>query len=304
MDQVVKRVVVTGAEGFIGKRLVKCLAAEGYAVLALDQNPHTEPPLPGVEYRVSDLSDPAGILANASLEREGFALVHLAWALRRGASFSDQALDVRLLAGLLDKLGDRGMRQLLAVGSADEYGQRSGVLLEDDEPVLPLTPYGWGKRAARLMALSWAQRTGMPLLWIRPVVIYGPGQTGDMLIPYAIHRALARQNAEFSDGLQERDFVYVDDVVEGIVRGVQRAPRGVHSVNLGCGVPVKVRDVLVEIARLLDAASLFRLDAKNRRPGEPEVRVAEVRKAEDVLGWRARVDWREGLRMTCEAARQ
>ena len=116
-----------------------------------------------------------------------------------------------------------------------------------------------------------------------------------MLVPYAIRQALSRQPADFTDGEQLRDFVYVDDVVSAIVSGVERQLAGVNIVNLGGEEPVRIRDVLSEVARLYDAEDLWRFGARPRRQGEPEMQVADISRAKNLLDWRPTVSWREGL---------
>jgi nucleoside-diphosphate-sugar epimerase len=297
------RVLLTGAQGFIGRRLVTRLAAEGAEVLAVDQVPAREPLPPDVRGEVSDLGNSAALVSRHWKSAGPFSLVHLAWDLQRRDRWSAQAGAVRVLAGLIEDLTSAGLERVIAMGSAEEYGTRGGRLAEDDAPGLPLSPYGWAKRAAGEMVASWAGRTGRRALWLRPFVVYGPGQGGDMAIPYAIRRARERAAADFTDGLQQRDFVFVDDVVEAIVGGLSAEWRGAELVNLGWGRPVALRDVLDEIARLLGAGDLFRFGARPRRVGEPEVQVADTARAEERLGWRPRVEWREGVRRTCGITR-
>src|SRR2546429_167434 len=82
--------------------------------------------------------------------------------------------------------------------------------------------------AARELLRAWALAAGAPALWLRPFVVYGPGQTGSMVLPYAVAQAQAGQPARFSDGEQRRDFVYVDDVAEAFFAAAARAPAGFH----------------------------------------------------------------------------
>ena len=288
--------VVTGAQGFLGRKVLARLAQQGHQLVAVDRNPVVNRPLDGVTYHVSDLSDPETLLPGAFEGLGPFVLVHLAWDMRRpDAAYHIQASQVSLLAGLLDAWGSEGLHYLIAPGSAQEYGAQNGVLQESMSPREPLTPYGWAKHSACSMAASWAERTGVGLLWLRPFIVYGPEQTGAMLVPYAIRQALSKQPADFTDGEQLRDFVFVDDVVSAIVSGVERQLAGLNIVNLGGEEPVRVRDVLSEVARLYDAEGLWRFGARPRRQGEPEIQVADISRAKNLLDWRPTVPWREGL---------
>ncbi len=289
-------IAVTGSSGFIGRRLVARLAETGAEVVALDLVASAQA-VSGVRYITGD-----GIAGLAQLTQDWhgseWTLVHLAWPMARGSVWAPQAQVVHQLAGLLDGWAEAGPVRLVMPGSAEEYGQRGGVLNEEDPPVFPLTPYGWAKHSAGELCQSWARRTGRTLFWLRPFIVYGPGQGGTMALPYAMAQARAGQPAEFSDGLQRRDFVYVDDVVEAMVRAATIASGGVQVVNLGRGEAVALREVVEEMGRLLSAQSLWRWGVRPRRAGEPDIQVADIGKALDVLGWKPGVGWREGVRLT------
>lgn len=291
-----RRVAVTGAAGFIGRRLVARLAAEGVAVLALDRVPPPAPP--GGRAVAADLA--AWAWPDDWRAGPPFALVHLAWDLAERGSWSAQAQQVRTLAVLLERLPAVCAR-VVGLGSAEEYGRRGGVLREEDAPVGPLSAYGWAKRAAGELALAWAQAGARQLAWLRPFVVYGPGQAGDMVVPYALRQARAGRAAEFTDGRQRRDFVHVDDVVAALLCALRRPDGAPLCCNLGTGAPVPVREVLEGIAARCGAAALFRYGARPRRPGEPELQAADLARARAKLGWAPRITMAEGLDDLCRA---
>jgi len=288
-------VVVTGAEGFLGRQVVARLAAKNHEVVAVDRIPRAGPPLPGVTYHQADLSDAMTLLPASLTNEQPFTLVHLAWDMRRHQGYAIQAEQVRQFAGMLDAWTGKGLARLVAMGSAEEYGGCEGIIREDSAPVLPLSPYGWAKRSAHDLAVSWCLKTDVPVMWLRPFIIYGPGQSGDMMIPYAIDCAVHKRDAKFTDGRQLRDFVFIDDVVEAITLSVTASSSGFHICNIAGGKPVVVADVLTRIARHYKAESSFHLGAKPRRPGEPNMQVAEVSNAMELLGWSARTDMHSGL---------
>jgi nucleoside-diphosphate-sugar epimerase len=298
------RIVITGARGFLGHHLVAALSRSGASVLAVDRRPvEPTPPMRGVVQHVSDLSDPATLIPPEVEPVGKFILVHLAWDLReRETSYRLQSEQVTCLAGLLDVWTKRGLSYVISPGSAQEFGARGGVLDAGCLPIEPLSPYGWAKRAVYEMASSWSRQSGVGLLWLRPFIIYGPGQAGSLLIPYAVRQAMSGETAEFSDGLQTRDFIYVDDVVSAIQRGIEIRPAGPQSVNLGSGDPARIRDVLQEIANHFHAGDRFCYGVRSRRAADPDVQVADLRQAAEMLNWKPLVGWREGVRRVCEAA--
>ena len=257
------RAVVTGSQGFIGRRLTAQLRHEGWDVLGIGTKPGPSVNPDGSRYRHCRHTD-LGSLLPRDWSNLPFTLIDLAWDTSRSPQLHPHLLHLARLGALLDTWNGRGLAAVVGVGSAEEYGPRGGLLREDDiasgvswrrqsnapsprpsppqrggggsAVLLPLprfggegrgegvvdsiplettsshlTPYGWAKQAAGTMLRSWCERNGMPGYWMRPFLVYGPGQTGNMVIPYALEQAQRGEAARFSDGLQQRDFVFVDD---------------------------------------------------------------------------------------------
>jgi nucleoside-diphosphate-sugar epimerase len=297
-------IVVTGSEGFLGRRVVDRLAACGHSVVAVDRLFHSGEIRENVTHHQSDLEDPSLLLPVSIPHGTPFVLIHLAWDMRRYQGYGIQAGQVRQFANLLDFWASQGLQRLVVMGSAEEYGRRAGALSETTEPQFPLSPYGWAKRASRDLAVSWSERTGHSVAWMRPFIMYGPGQKGDMVIPFALESARLKQKAQMTDGLQQRDFVFIDDVVEAVALATEKKLNGFHEFNLGCGEGVKVADVVMTIARHYEVEDLFELGARPRRPGEPEIQIADTTKAREVLGWTTSIGWTEGLARTLSAEKK
>jgi len=287
-------VIVTGSEGFLGRNLVPKLAELGHRVIAIDRIMHHGPHLADVTYEYFDLSKASSLLPAMDISGRS-VLIHLAWGLSRFKGFEGQAAQVRLLACLLDFALEKRFAKVVLMGSAEEFGRCSGTISEATAPELPLSPYGWAKRSARDLLLSWSARSEIPAMIMRPFIMYGPGQRGDLLLPSAIEAARNKKPTAFTDGQQVRDFVYVDDVSRAILAGLNKDLPGFHEFNLGHG-GVKVVDTLNMISRHFDAEEFIQVGARPRRPGEPDTQIADCARAKCQLGWSADIDWREGLK--------
>lgn len=291
--------VVTGSEGFLGRKVVQALSGTGCQILAADRVPHRGEAGPGVTYHQADLSDPSSLLPE-TFRSAPFSLIHLAWDMRRYDGYQIQGEQIRQFSSLLDYWSGSRIERIMGMGSAEEYGHMSGKLSEHSRPEFPLSPYGWAKRASRDLAQSWSLRTGIPVTWMRPFIMYGEGQKGDMVIPYALDCVKNRKTADFSDGLQRRDFVFIDDVVDAMMIAIGQKPTGFNEFNLGRGEEVAVADIINAIAEMLDGVGYIKLGSRPRRIGEPDVQVADSQRALQNLGWEAKTPWRDGIRRVCE----
>ena len=289
-------ILITGANGFIGRRLVRRLADDGHSVIAVDRMASRKDLPAGARHVVSDFADASTALC---VEKKPFALAHLAWEMDRSRDQSGQA---ERFGRFLEECAARGLVRVVALGSSEEFGSRGGVIRDEDEPVPPVTPYGAAKRAARSTLQLFSEKHNIPALWLRPFTVYGPGQRGSMMIPYAVSCARSRIPAQFTDGLQSRDFVYVDDVVDALAKAVLSAQEGFVEMNIGSGCAVRVRDVLGLIAEAMNARGLFNIGALPRRPGEPEIQQADIHAAEKLLNWHPVTTLRAGIAETCAAA--
>lgn len=286
-------IVVTGAAGFIGRRVVARLAGAGARVVAVDRIPDPADWPATVEYRCADLGQ--GFPAFPG----DFIWVHLAWSMDR----ADAGAQAGSVSDFERLLAQGGCRAVVGMGSAEEYGELEGRLREDQAPGARLSAYGQAKSEACQALAAWARGPGRHAVWLRPFIAYGPGQRGSMAIPYALQCVQARQRAEFSEGEQRRDFVHVDDVAEGIALAALRVAEletPFAICNLGRGVPVRLRDVLERIALKTGAQDRFIFGARPMRANEPKEQYADVAAAERWLGWRARISWEQGIDAMCQ----
>ena len=285
-------IMVTGAAGFVGRRVVARLAQAGARVIAVDRVPLPGDLPPGVEFRWAEVGQ-------NTVETPGaFTLVHLAWSMDR----ADPKAQENSVADFRRLLETNGLQGVVGLGSAEEYGELEGCLSENMAPGLQLSAYGKAKSAACRMLAAWSQRTERAAIWLRPFIVYGPGQKGDMVIPYALRCAQEHVAAEFSEGQQFRDFVHVEDVAAGVALAALRLPQAGNRwavCNLGRGEPVRVRTVLERMAELTAAQARFHFGVRPMRADEPQTQYADVTAAANELGWRARIAWEVGIEALC-----
>ncbi len=301
------RILVTGATGFIGQRLVRRLLAAGatvYAGVAPAENPERVAALPApVRRLLFDLRD-AKAVQSAVAEAVPQIVVHLAAVGVTNAGV-DPSLALAVNVGgalhLLEALKEcDDVRRVVLVGTCHEYGLEA---VGDGNHVAcldPLNAYAASKVAAWAFGRVYWRAHGLPIVTVRPFQVYGPGQAARTLIPAAIRAALAGEDFSMTPGEQARDFVYVDDVVAGMLAAVEAPGVEGDSLDLGTGQTHAVRDVVERVWTMTGAQGQMLPGALPYRPGVAMRLVADADRAARLTGWRARVDLEDGLRRTIE----
>lgn len=296
-------IVVTGGTGFVGSAFVRHAVARGADVTVVTR-PTSDlwrlAPVAGRYTReVAALADLDG--APAAGAEPGCVVVHFA-AAGVNQTFDDVgALVETNVVGTLHALRyavrSRASRFVL-VGSSGEYGP--GQELDEDAALRPTSEYGAARAAATLLARAFGARRGLDVVVVRPFAVYGPYEAPYRLVPYCILRGLRGARLQISSGVQTRDYVYVEDVADGVARAcVSAAARG-SVFNLCTGVETAVRDVAAQIAGLTGGGSAVEAGARAPIPGEMWRTSGSPARAREQLGWAPRLGLAEGLCHTVE----
>lgn len=291
MNASARRVLVTGARGFIGRRCLPLLAERGFEVHAVSAT--VDEAGQGATWHRCDLLDRAQ--ADALLERvRASHLLHLAWIATPGMFWASPANLDWLAAGvrLVDRFYACGGVRAVGAGSCAEYGASDLPCSEDSTPVAPDSVYGEAK-AAMYYALRAAARGRGSWAWARLFFPYGPGEPGGRFIPAVIDGLVRREPVACTHGAQVRDFVYVDDVAGACTALVDNAASGAY--NVGSGESASLRQVAALAVAELGHAELLRFGERQAPAHDPAYVVADVEKSRRDLGWRPRVGLREGI---------
>lgn len=189
------------------------------------------------------------------------------------------------------------------IGSLFEYGGCPvGQALTEETPPRPFSEYGRSKVAGTERALQLAISRRRPLVVIRLSHVYGPGEAASRLTPYLIERLQRSESVDLTDGCQIRDFLFVDDAVEALLHAPRLASATPPELfNVCTGIPVTIREVGEELARLVDRpSSLLCWGARANRAGEPHWIVGDASKFQVASGWSPRVSLQEGLSATVQ----
>jgi UDP-glucuronate 4-epimerase len=319
------KILVTGGAGFIGSTLVGQLLPLGHEVTCLDNfdgwyDPHVRRLNIAAAVRSSrfdlvegDIRDEA--LVERLLARRYDAVIHLAARPGVRSSIASPALYERInvqgTITLLESSRRHGVSHFLFASSSSVYGlSRDVPFHEETSRLAPASPYGVTKLAAEFFCRTYHHLYGMPITCLRFFTVYGPRQRPDM----AIHRftRLIEQGSPipvYGDGTARRDFTYVGDVVDGVVRALTR-PRGFRIYNLGTSDIVMVRELVTMIERALGKRAV--VVSHPAQAGDVPITYADITLAGRELGYRPStplaaglgkfVEWLRGLEAPAPAA--
>ncbi len=247
-----RNVIVTGAGGFVGKRLVSELLLKGYDVYAL-VNVDKEYPEWKNDKKIHLIPYSHNGIESIDVPQTEYEwLINLAWSGVAGddrADFDTQFNNVKVCADYLRFFSDKGIKRFCTVSSISEY-ESDYVLLKDGEKVYPKNMYGAAKRAAHLMTKVLANEIGVEYINVYLANLYGENGYNNVILHDTIIKLLKGVETKFSSGEQKYDFMHVHDAVEGLILIADKGVNN-HSYYLGSSEPRKLKDYLFVIGDLI-----------------------------------------------------
>ncbi len=300
-----QKVLVTGG-GFIGARVVGRALAYGARVSVLVRPGGNRSRLAPFDVQTyeGDILDEAAVTRALGEERPD-VVVHAAGMVDSRREPSLTAAMVRLHAlgttHVLEAARLAGVARVVVLGSSGEYGN-AAEQFDEDRLAAPVDPYSASKLAATAITLTYDRAFGLPCTVVRPFVVYGPGEAKTRIFSTVFAQALAGGGeVAFTAGEQVRDFVYADDVADGIFRAALAPEARGRILNLGTGIGIRVRDAITMAIAVSQNRVIPRFGDLPYRPGEPPSLVSDNRRIESVLGWSPTTSLAEGVALTYAA---
>jgi GDP-L-fucose synthase len=298
------RIVLTGGAGFLGRAVHRVLHARGAREVFVPRR---------AQYDLTHEADVARLYADARPD----VVIHLAAEVGGiGANMANPGryfyANMAMALHMIEHARLAGIAKFVQAGTICAYPKHAAVPFREDclwdgYPEETNAPYGVAKKAALVMLDAYRRQYGLHSAYLLPVNLYGPGDNFDLQTSHVIP-ALVRKCVEaagrgdaavqcWGTGRASREFLYVDDCAEGIVRAAEVLDEPV-PVNLGTGSEIAIRDLAQLVAQACGFAGRLEWDA-SRPDGQPR-RCLDTSRAASLLGWRARVGLEEGLRRTVE----
>lgn len=313
-----RRVLVTGAGGFIGSHLVEQLTRAGASVRAMVRYngrsdigalAHIDPEIrDALEIVHSDVTDPYAVRRHVAGAETVF---HLAALIAIPHSYSAPgsyvATNVSGTLNVLEAVRDLGVARMVHTSTSEVYGTARYTPIDEEHPLQAQSPYSATKIGADGLAESFHRAFGTPVAIIRPFNTYGPRQSARAVIPTIATQVVSgRPSISLGDLRPIRDLTYVEDTVRGFL-AVARSDEAVGKVtNIGSGVGISIGDLAQLIAELAGRPDTPVVEDRSRfRPPQSEVfeLIADASRATERCGWRAHVSLREGVARVIEYVR-
>lgn len=299
-----QRILLTGGAGFLGRAVLERLAARGARDVFVPRRR---------DYDLTREADVERVYRDARPD----VVIHLAAEV--GGIGANQAnpgryffANMAMAMHLIEQGRAAGIRKFVQAGTICAYPKFTPVPFHEDRlwdgyPEETNAPYGIAKKAAMVMLDGYRRQYGLASAYVLPVNLYGPWDNFDLgtshVIPALIRKCVEAREAGadhvtcWGTGSASREFLYVDDAAEGLLRAAE-VMEDPTPVNLGTGAEITIRDLVALIARLSGFTGEIRWDA-SKPDGQPR-RCLDTERAEQLLGWRAVVGLEEGLRRTID----
>ena len=295
------RLLITGASGFVGAKLLELALADGHEVAATvrPQSPARRLLRFAGQYdRLAvDLSDRPALTAAVAAFRPD-AIIHSAWSgVANSARFDQTQISENIDAAcaLIEAGAAAGCAAFIGTGSQGEYG--AGSTMQEDALPEPTTLYGAAKVAALGLTRQLAAQAGMRHAWLRLFATYGPDDNDGWLIPSLIAQMLRGERPQTTLGTQFWDWLYIDDVARGLLAAAT-TPDAAGIFNLGSGEPVQVRKAVETIRDLAAPDMELVFGEVPFRPDQVMHMQADIARLKTATGWAPQVGFAEGIART------
>lgn len=304
------KILVTGSEGFIGSHLVESMVRKGYKVRcfilynSFNSNGWLEK-LPKnikkkIEYFYGDIRDRNSVIKAVKGCHKVVNLASLiAIPYSYEAPFSYIETNIVGTTNLLQVSLEQKIKKFVQISTSEVYGSAIKIPMSENHPLNAQSPYAATKIGADQMALSFHKSFNLPVVVIRPFNTFGPRQSERAIIPTIIAQAMKKNSINIGSVFPKRDFTYVSDTCEGIIKALNNNNKNIfgQTINLGSNYSISINQLIKKISKILKKKIIIKKDKKRVRPKKSEVDqlLCDNKKAKKILKWKPKYSGLKGL---------
>lgn len=296
-----KNVIVTGANGFIGKTLVKALLDKGYFVVALDVKFDEILEKNSNVQCINVMGKDVISLKNEIPSYNYSCFFHLAWMGTSGPARADyevQLNNVKLACDYIKLCAEIGCERVVYASSINEMETYEYLQSDNIEPAGGYI-YGTGKLAAHLMGETVAKINGVEFIPVIITNIYGIGEKSARMIYTSINKLLKKEHCSFTEGYQTYDFIYISDAISSIIAVAEKG-KAFNRYYIGSGEPKPLREFLIEMKNIVDPEAEIGLGDIPFKGVDISYSQFELKKVEEDTGYVNKIPFSKGIKMTAE----
>ena len=291
-----KSILIAGGTGFIGFHLAKKCLSLNWSVTSLSTSkPSKKRKLKKVKYKLCDISNKNKLLKIIKPNYD--YVVNL-------AGYVDHTHKVKTMKShyigcknLTSIFLNSKINKFVQIGSCIEYGKVRSPQYENNKNKKTFSIYGNAKLLSTKLSQNLYKKFNFPVTILRLYLVYGPSQDANRVVPITILNAIKNKKFDCSNGLQLRDFTYIDDVIEAIIKTLKNRESSGQIINIGQGKPVSIKRVINKICELLNSGKpqFGKIDL---RKDEIMKLYPNILKAKKILNWKPRISLENGLKKT------
>ncbi len=307
-----RRVLVTGAGGFIGSHLVEELVRRGARVRAFVhynamgrwgwlEESNERNAIDGILGDIRDRDSVASAMKDQDVVFHLAAMISIPHSYTAPLSFIDT--NIIGTTNILLEARRAGVSRVIHTSTSETYGTAQYIPIDEHHPLQGQSPYSATKIGADALVESFVCSYNVPVVTIRPFNTYGPRQSARAVIPTIITQLIAGRGVSLGSLEPTRDLNYVTDTVEGFLAGAAAIPSVIGEViNIGSRKEISIGELAQRIATMMDKPLRIRIESQRLRPKPSEVfrLCADTKKARHLLNWKSTVSLKEGLKRTIE----
>ena len=281
----IKRILITGASGFIGQACLDDLKLSKFEIHAITRQ-HSNKEDNAIHWHEFDLLDNFNSIGGLLSEIRPTHLLHLAWD-TTPASYLHSKLNLDWLSvssKLLQSFRSFGGKRVVFCGTCAEYDWRYGLCQEDVTPTMSGTLYSASKVALHTVFRQMCKDSGISNAWIHPFYLFGPNEDKDRFVPKTILALLDKQKVTISNSHVVRDYIYIEDAAKAINKVLISEHGG--SFNIARGEALTIKELVTTIAEECNASDLIHFEHSPKEMGEMDILIASKIKMNNKIGWR------------------